>query len=181
MTRGARRAATAQRILRAARDEFGAKGYEATTIRAIATIAGVDPSLVIQHFGSKGALFASAVQIPAGEGREADDHMLEVLARRLGDLPPETHALLRSMLTVPEAGEAVREHLDERVDNLAGSLGEGEDTRVRALVIVSSILGLTITRHFLGLRAFDDVDTDAVIRVARCWIDSVDGDIERSR
>ena len=52
------REATAARILAAARSLFAQRGYERTTIRAIATRARVDPSLVMQHYSSKDALFA---------------------------------------------------------------------------------------------------------------------------
>ena len=63
VSRAARRAATAQRILDAARAEFGQRGLEAATIRRIAQRANVDPSLVMQHYGSKAALFAVAIQL----------------------------------------------------------------------------------------------------------------------
>src|ERR1700722_7297785 len=62
-SRAAKRAATAQRILDAARAEFGERGLEATTIPRIAQRANVDPSLVMQHYGSKAALFAMAIQL----------------------------------------------------------------------------------------------------------------------
>ena len=62
-SRAAKRAATAQRILDAARAEFGERGLEAATIRRIAQRANVDPSLVMQHYGSKAALFAVAIQL----------------------------------------------------------------------------------------------------------------------
>jgi AcrR family transcriptional regulator len=75
-SRAARRAATAQRILEAARAEFGEHGLEAATIRGIARRANVDPSLVMQHYGSKAALFNSAIQLgEAGPGEiEAHPH-----------------------------------------------------------------------------------------------------------
>ena len=70
-SRAAKRAATAQRVLDAARTEFGERGLEATTIRRIAQRANVDPSLVMQHYGSKAALFAVAIQL----GDAAPDKM----------------------------------------------------------------------------------------------------------
>ncbi len=51
-------------ILDAARAEFGAKGYEGATIRAIAARAGVDPSLVMHYHGSKESLFAACLDVP---------------------------------------------------------------------------------------------------------------------
>jgi len=168
-SRDVKRARTAQRILDAARQEFAARGFDGATIRGIASAAGVDASLVMQHFGSKGALFNAAVQLPADSSAVAAEHLLEVLTVRLGELPPETRALVRSMLTVPEATDAMRTYLDERVDNLTRSL-DGDDAHLRALITVSGILGMTITQHFLKLRAFDDVSHEALLQAARGWI-----------
>ena len=168
-SRDARRAHTAQRILDAARQEFATRGFDGTTIRGIAGAAGVDASLVMQHYGSKAALFAVAAQLPRDDDHVAAEHLLAVLTVRLGELPPETRALVRSMLTVPEAAESMRAFLDERVDNLAASL-EGEDARLRAVLTVSGVLGLTITQHFLKLSAFDGVSPESLLRAAHEWI-----------
>ncbi|MEO7123212.1 MAG: TetR family transcriptional regulator [Lacisediminihabitans sp.] len=171
-TRDAKRASTAQRILEAAREEFAARGFEGATIRRIASTAGVDPSLVMQHYGSKAALFNSAVQLPPQDNAVASEHLLEVLGMRLGELPPETRALVRSMLTVPEAEESMRVYLDERVENLTRSLS-GEDARLRALVTVSGILGLTIAQHFLKLTAFEGASQESLLQAMRGWVASV--------
>lgn len=164
-SRAARRASTQARILEAARLEFGDQGFEATTVRGIAHRAGVDPSLVLQHYGSKAALFTAAIQLPPGEPQEAEDHIVDVLTVRAAELPPEMRALVRSMLTVPQASEAVRLHLDERIGNLAAGIG-GPDAELRAAIAVSSILGLTIARHFLQLRAVSSASDEDLVRVA---------------
>ena len=164
-SREARRAATQARILSAARLEFGDRGFEATTVRGIAGRAGVDPSLVLQHYGSKSALFTAAIHLPPDEPAEAADHLADVLKVRAAALPPEMRALVRSMLTVSEASEAVRLHLDERIGNLAAGIG-GPDAELRAAIAVSSILGLTVARHFLKLRAVSNASDDELVRVA---------------
>jgi AcrR family transcriptional regulator len=166
MTRAARRAATSQRILEAAQVEFGERGLEATTVRGIAKRAGVDPSLVIQHYGSKADLFAIAARLDEDSGEDVSAHLFDVLEVRLGGLPPETRALVRSMLTAPEATRAMKGFLDERVANLART-SDDPDAELRAALTVSSILGLTIARHFLeldGLAEISDEQTEAVLR-----------------
>jgi AcrR family transcriptional regulator len=168
-TRDAKRAQTAQRILEAAREEFATHGFEGTTVRGIADRAGVHASLVMQHYGTKAALFAVAVQLPSENDQVAAEHLLDVLDLRLGELPPETRALVRSMLTTPEAEASMREFLDERVENLASSF-EGDDAEVRALLAVTSILGLTIAQHFLKLNAFATVPREALVAAAHAWI-----------
>ncbi|MCU1527097.1 MAG: TetR family transcriptional regulator [Frondihabitans sp.] len=171
-TREAKRAETAQRIVEAAQEEFALHGFDGATIRSIAGRAGVHASLVMQHYGSKAALFAMAVKLPSDDSGAAADHLLDVLGVRMSDLPPETRALVRSMLTVPEAEAAVRDFLDERVDNLAGSL-EGDDAEIRAALVVSSVLGLTIARHFLKLRAFETISRESLVAEAHAWISTV--------
>jgi AcrR family transcriptional regulator len=168
-SRAARRAVTAQRILDAARAEFGERGLEAATIRRIAQRANVDPSLVMQHYGSKAALFAVAIQLEDADPGEIAAHLHDVLDVRLAALPPETKALVRSMLTAPEAAASMSAFLNERVANLSRAMG-GEDADLRAALIVSSILGLTIARHFLKLDAFMDASDADIARVARPWV-----------
>jgi len=168
-SRAARRAATAQRILDAARAEFGEHGLDGATIRAIARRANVDPSLVMQHYGSKAALFAVAIQLDEPGPGEIEAHLHDVLDVRLAALPPETKALVRSMLTAPEAAASMSAFLNERVANLSRAMGGG-DSDLRAALIVSSILGLTIARHFLELDALTSASDADIARVARPWV-----------
>ena len=164
-TRAQRREATAEKILRAAQEEFGERGVDGGTIRGIARRAGVDPSLVLQHYGSKQALFSLAVR-PAHELAENDiaGHLADVLDVRLRELPSATRALMRSMLTSPDASAVMRDYLQGRADVLAAA-SDRDDAHLRAELIVSSILGITIARHFLDLPALDGVDGEEVARI----------------
>lgn len=168
-SRDARRARSAQRILEAARAEFAEHGFDGATVRAIASRAGVHASLVMQHYGTKADLFAVAVELPWNDQNQATDHLLDVLNVRVRELPPETRALVRSMLTDPDARASMRGFLNDRVVNLAHSF-EGADAELRALLAVSSILGLTITQHFLELDAFDDIPEDRLVDAAHAWL-----------
>jgi AcrR family transcriptional regulator len=176
-TRAARRAASAQRILEAAQAEFGEHGLEGTTVRAIAQRAGVDPSLVIQHYGTKSDLFAIAVRLPTeSTGGDVAGHLFDVLDVRLSDPPPETRALVRSMLTAPEATAAMRGFLNERVANLARA-SDREDAELRAALTVSSILGLTVARHFLKLDALSgEISAEQIETVLRPWLTATLGE-----
>lgn len=140
------------------------------TIRGIARRAGVDPSLVLQHYGSKHALFALAVR-PAADltGDSVSAHLREVLHNRVHELPAATRALIRSMLTSSEAAAVMREYLQERTSNLAGSM-PGDDAELRAALMVSSILGITIARHFFELAPLVDVDDAQFATVTDRWL-----------
>jgi hypothetical protein len=61
------------------------------------------------------------------------------------------------------------EFLNERVANLSRAMG-GEEADLRAALIVSSILGLTIARHFLTLDALTRASDTDIALVARPWV-----------
>lgn len=61
---------TTARIRDAAITEFAANGVPATSVRTIATTAGVSPGLVIHHFGSKEELRHACDEYVAGVIRE---------------------------------------------------------------------------------------------------------------
>jgi len=163
--RAAQRAATITRILTAAREQFAEHG-SAATVRSIARHAHVDPSLVLQYFSSKDALFIAATAVSENE---SERHLRDVLAAKLDEPPPETMALFRSMLTNPAAAAAVREFLNERVANLAR--GDGRpDAELAAALTVSTFLGLTVARHFLHLDALEHASKQDIERVASQWL-----------
>ncbi len=56
---------TKEAIRQAAARLFRVGGYAATSVRDIASEAGVDPALVIRHFGSKEQLFLETMQLGA--------------------------------------------------------------------------------------------------------------------
>jgi AcrR family transcriptional regulator len=58
--RAARKAETQARIIRASMELFATRGYEATSISAIAAKAEISRGAVFWHFGSKAALFREA-------------------------------------------------------------------------------------------------------------------------
>ncbi|GAB2487063.1 TetR/AcrR family transcriptional regulator [Jatrophihabitans fulvus] len=175
--RAAQRESTRRKILDAARAEFADHGLQATTVRGIAARAGVDPSLVIQHYGSKNDLFALAIDLGTETpGDDVSGHLDQVLDARLGEPPAQTRALVRSMLTAPEATAAMKQFLDGRTRNLAATLS-GPDADLRAALTVSGILGLVVARHFLHLDALAEITDEQIDEVVRPWIGSaVDGD-----
>ena len=51
-------------VLDAARELFAERGFERTTMRAVAGQAGVDPALIYHYFGDKDGLLFAALQPP---------------------------------------------------------------------------------------------------------------------
>jgi AcrR family transcriptional regulator len=54
---------TRQAIVSAATDAFRLHGYAATTMGAVAALAGVSPRTLYRHYGSKGELFAATIAV----------------------------------------------------------------------------------------------------------------------
>ena len=75
MTRTGRRPGTSDtrdQILAVARRRFATRGYDATSLRAIATDAKVDPALLIHYFGTKEGLFTAATGLEVTVLNDAD-------------------------------------------------------------------------------------------------------------
>lgn len=161
-SRAAQRAATIRRILQAAGYEFGHHG-EAATIRAVATRAGVDPSLVIHYFGSKKALFAAVTTSGATE-----THLRDVISAKLAEPAPEALALIRSMFDDPASAELIRTFLNDRVTNLAHD--RSTQAQLAAAMTVSALFGLTITRQILELDVFVDASDDQITQAAQRFL-----------
>ena len=110
-SRAEQRRRTEARILDAATQVFFNARYDRTTIRAVASAAGVDAGLVMHYFGSKQELYRQVIDAaPVPEvsetPAEATEQILAGLADRLASQPVASLALLRSMLTNPEAASA---------------------------------------------------------------------------
>src|SRR6185312_10767650 len=82
--RPAGRSPSRQKVLDVARRAFPANGYAETSLRGIARDAGVDPSLVVQLFGSKAGLFAAVIEWPFDAGRVATE-IRDVPAGEVGE------------------------------------------------------------------------------------------------
>jgi AcrR family transcriptional regulator len=177
LTRAERRRQTEDRILVAARDLFVRLGYERTTIRAIAAAAEVDPSLVMQYFGSKDRLFRKAASLPQDEDLTGDaegltEHLMTMLGLKLGGLPQASLTALRSALTHPEAAERVRQVQAHHVSQIGDSMA-GEDAELRAALIVAIMLGVTIERHLIELGPLRDASYDEITELLRPCLETL--------
>ncbi|MEU7898335.1 TetR family transcriptional regulator [Nonomuraea sp. NPDC049152] len=165
-TRAERRARTEQRILEAARALFAEKGFERTTIRAVAAAAGIDPALVMQHFGTKQSLFERAVHVGTEDAGRLVDDLLGSLGVKLGELPQGSLAMMRSMLTHPEAAASARATFSRQIEQIGAAI-EGRDARLKAALITLVLLGVTVGHQLLDLDELRDVPAEEVARLLR--------------
>jgi AcrR family transcriptional regulator len=88
------------RLLRAAIDEFGRRGVEGASTRAIAAAAGTTMSMITYHHGSKEGLYLAAAKRIAGEIGERITPALAAAGAIGGD--DESAALARLLALVDE-------------------------------------------------------------------------------
>jgi AcrR family transcriptional regulator len=174
-SRAEQRRRTEARILDAATQVFFAAGYERTTIRAVASAAGVDGGLVMHYFGSKQELFrrvidAAPVPEVSGAPGQAAEQLLATLADRLASEPTASLTLLRSMLTNPEAASAVSAGAARYEAQIAQAIPAG-DASLRAAVISAIILGVMVSRHLIKSDELASADPAQIISLLRpCMI-----------
>jgi AcrR family transcriptional regulator len=148
--------ATRAAILEIARSQFGDHGFERTTIRSVASAAGVDPALVMHYFGSKAELFAAASRFDITFPDLSDvapDRVADVLVPMfVGAWGPQGPflPLLRAAATNPVAADAL---LQVFVDQVAPALAAvvPDQPAERAALVGSQLLGLAVARYILGV------------------------------
>jgi AcrR family transcriptional regulator len=170
-SRAEQRRRTEARILDAATQVFFSAGYDRTTIRAVASAAGVDAGLVMHYFGSKQELYRrviDAAPVPelSGTPAEAAEQILAGVADRLASAPVASLALLRSMLTNPEAASAASTGI-ARYEAQIAQVIPADDADLRAAIISAITLGITVSRHLMKTDELAAADPADVIRLLR--------------
>ncbi|WP_330251901.1 TetR family transcriptional regulator [Nocardia sp. NBC_00565] len=164
--------ATRAAILEAARARFAAEGFRKATIRAIAADAAIDPSMVMRYFGSKGGLFAAAVDVRLDlpDLAAAEPNTLgELLIRRflaIWEDQPDNKVLvilLRSSIADEGVGERFRQIFAEQVLPAVLRFGDPADAQRRGGLIVSQLLGLALCRYVLELPPVVGLTRDQII------------------
>ncbi len=176
-SRAEQRRRTEARILDAAAQLFLAAGYERTTIRAVASAAGVDAALVMHYFGSKQELFRRVIEaapVPGVSGApgQAAEEILAALADRLASEPTASLTLLRSMLTNPEAASAASVAAARYEAQIAQAI-PASDASLRAAIISAITLGVMVSRHLIKSDELATADPAQVIGLLRPCITSL--------
>lgn len=167
---------TREAILTAARLAFGTQGYGATSARAVARAAGVDPSLVLHYFGSKDGLFEAALQLPLDPaaivagllGGDLDTLGERVVRTFLGvwDGTPGQGpmlAMLRSAVSHEDSAAMLRELLLRVILRPVAHGAGGDRPELRASLLASQIVGLALTRYVLDLEPVASASADDLV------------------
>jgi AcrR family transcriptional regulator len=168
---------TREAIVVEARRQFSELGYGRATLRGIARGAGVDPRLLLHYFGSKQELFTASVELPIEPERvievvlsDGPEHVAANAARLMVSVidDPQTRgplvALVRAAVTEPEAAMLIRQVLTDRMLlPIARRLG-GERPELRASLVASQLVGVTVVRYVVGLGPLADASRDDLVR-----------------
>jgi AcrR family transcriptional regulator len=155
---------TRQAILDAARAEFAARGYENTSMRAIARSAEVNSALLHHYFGTKDQLFLAALDFPLqprelvaqalGGGRDGVGERVVGFAFALLENPASREralAVLRAAATNEQMARLIRGFMvREVVGPLAAAL-DVPNPRLRAELAMTQIVGLIMGRYVLAV------------------------------
>jgi AcrR family transcriptional regulator len=147
-------AASRDRLLQAARELFGSRGFDRTTTREIGELADVDPTMIARYFGGKVQLFTAVLRAEGaaeGLGDLRDPDRLGSLLDRIERQGPGPiiQAAVRPY-DDPAAQEAACVELDRRI---VGPLRErfvraGDDrAELRAELLTAAFIGVILGRH----------------------------------
>ncbi|MGC0367685.1 AcrR family transcriptional regulator [Rhodococcus sp. 27YEA15] len=172
VSRAERRSHSRESIAGAARELFAERGYIETTIRAVAQRADVDPALVMQHFGSKSALFDAVSGIPVtlddaleGPLEELGERLLRHALSEVDRKDDRTMPVLRSMLTHPEAAHAVRCAIMNPETSPWTRVLVGEDAERRSALIGTLVLGVLVARYMVHIPGVADVPAERLVEL----------------
>lgn len=182
-------ASTRATVLAAATARFAQDGYTATTIRGIAVDAGVDPSQVMQFFGSKDELFAAVMAIPPSALRRFDAafdgpqaHLGERVVRAFLEAweqePAESKplmAMLRSAVDNEGANTRLRDFIQARLMHNSDQ-SDGEERALRAGLAAAMLVGVITSRQIVKVPAVRGADHATVIATVGPAIQTILGD-----
>ncbi len=165
-------------VLRAAKQRFAVEGYEKTTLRAIASDARVDPSMVLYLFGSKAELFRESLRLivdpdvlVAAMADGDDDVGTRMVRTYLGiwenpDTATSMVAMLQSATSNSDAHDAFRAFMQNYVlTAVSGVLGGGEQARLRATLAATNLVGTAILRYVVRVPPLATLPVDDVVRL----------------
>jgi AcrR family transcriptional regulator len=166
---------TKEAIGDAARRLFAERGFDRTSIRAIAEAAGVDQALVMHFYGSKQRLFVTVVDLPfdpevviprllEGDredlGRRLAGFLLMTLESEQGRA--RITGLMRAAASEPEAARLVRELVTTRIFKPLTEALDVDDAPLRATLVGSQVIGLTMARYVVQLEPLASAPAESV-------------------
>lgn len=168
---------TPDQILDAARALFGERGYQGTTMRAVAQQAGVNSALVHHYFRSKEQLFIAALKFPldpaeavstllaAGPRDEFAQRLVRFFVRAWRD--PETgqqlQAVIRSAMSTPQGAASARQLAENIL--LERSAGVLDVSSLRLAAAITHLIGLMIGSTIIEIEPLASASEDDLVEL----------------
>lgn len=164
-------------ILRAASSLFASKGYDKTSLRLIASVAEVDPSLILHYFGSKKKLFVTSMA-PLMEGPKLLPQALhgdidaagERLAKAFVTLTSsnETREMMlgmfRSASSDTGAADALHQFVEDTIMKAIEPYLPGPNKKLQANILGGQMIGVFVARYIVKLEPIASINDDELIR-----------------
>ncbi|MBS2963770.1 TetR family transcriptional regulator [Actinocrinis puniceicyclus] len=167
---------TRQVILDAARAEFAARGYENTSMRAIARAAAVNPALLHHYFGTKDQLFLAALEFPlqprelvariVGGGREAVGERLVRFAFGLLENPAARDrvlAVLRAAATNEQMARLMRGFIMRELARPVAAVLDLPQPELRAQLAMTQMVGMIMGRYVLAVEPLASAPVEELV------------------
>ncbi|MEW2573070.1 TetR family transcriptional regulator [Streptomyces sp. NPDC047070] len=169
--------AARDRILAAAREEFAERGFEKTSMRAIAKAADVDPALVHHYFGTKEQVFEASIEVaigplltaPGSIGEGPLDGVGERLARfffGVWENPATRKALLaivRSAVNNETAAGVFRRLISTQLLRRVALQLDLPDAELRAELAAAQLVGIAMLRYVIKVEPLASADPEQII------------------
>ena len=163
---------TRARILEAAREAFATLGYERATVRTIAEMAKIHPSMVMRYYQSKEGLFTASshfdLKLPdlskAAPGK-AGEFIVKTFMDRWENLGPagDLPALLRLSVTHPEGRDKAIAIFTEQVKPALGKVSHSKDRSRAAALVATQLVGIAFLRYVLKMPSVVALEQQEII------------------
>jgi AcrR family transcriptional regulator len=166
---------TRAEILVRARELFAAQGYAGTSVRAIATAAGVDAALVHHYFGTKDDLFLAALELPvdprrlvapvvAGGPDGAAERFLDVFLSAWDDpnIRPSLLAVARGVMDPAGSKLLADGFLPVVIQPVGVALGLDRPEH-RMTLVASQVVGIILLRYVLAVEPLASMPREQVV------------------
>lgn len=172
-------AASRDHILETARRQFAEHGFEGTSLRQVARVAGVDPAMIHHFFKGKDELFALSVELPAdpeqvlsGVAGSDPGQRAELIVRavlRLWESPaqPSLVAFLRGTLGSKAKTALLREMVNRTIISriMAGVPGTPDEVALRGDLVATQMVGLMMVRYVVRLEPLASAEPEDIVRL----------------
>jgi AcrR family transcriptional regulator len=180
---GRRRDAAATRLalLDAAGKLFAERGFDRTTVRDIAKLAGANQSLLFRYFGSKEALFEAVI---ARSGREQlaatpPERLFSTSLRSVLEPGRQNRALETYLRSSGSDGvaAAIRQEVGREYAEVLATLTDAPDAELRADLALAWLMGIALVREVTGKEPLAGADPEHISRLVLAGVKTL---LERS-